>query len=126
MNLQKANESNTRFEAFAAELANVLGRKGRGEQFVDYSRGLIVASGRKSVEPLAAVTAPAKVAPKHQSLLHFVGQSEWSDTDVLNRVREKVQPLIEEHGPIEASIIDDTGFPKKGKHSVGVAHQYCG
>jgi hypothetical protein len=78
------------------------------------------------VEPLAAITAPARVEPKHQSLLHFVGQSEWSDADVLNKVREKVQPLIERHGPIEVSIIDDTGCPKKGKHSVGVAHQYCG
>jgi SRSO17 transposase len=126
MNLQKANESNARFDAFVADLVKVLGRKGREEQFVDYSRGLIVAPGRKSVEPLATVTAPAEVAAKHQSLLHFVGQSEWSDADMLNKVREKVQPLIERFGPIEASIIDDTGFPKKGKHSVGVAHQYCG
>ena len=126
MNLRSANESNKRFEAFAADLANVLGRKGRGEQFVDYSRGLIVAPGRKSVEPIATATAPAKVAAKHQSLLHFVGQSEWSDSNVLNKVREKVQPLIERHGSIEASIIDDTAHPKKGKHSVGVAHQYCG
>jgi SRSO17 transposase len=59
-------------------------------------------------------------------LLHFVGQGDWSDQQVLAKVREMVLPDIERHGPIEAWIIDDTGFPKKGRHSVGVARQYCG
>jgi len=81
---------------------------------------------RKSVEPLAAVTAPARVSAKHQSLLHFVGQAPWSDEVLLARVRDLVLPQIERHGPIAAWIIDDTGFPKKGRHSVGVARQYCG
>jgi SRSO17 transposase len=81
---------------------------------------------RKSVEPLAAVTAPARVAAQHQSLLHFVGEGHWSDEVVLGKVCEMVLPQIERHGPIEAWIIDDTGFPKKGRHSVGVTRQYCG
>jgi len=81
---------------------------------------------RKSVEPIAAVTAPARVAAQHQSLLHFVGEGRWSDERVLAKVREMVLPEIERHGPIEAWIIDDTGLPKKGRHSVGVARQYCG
>jgi SRSO17 transposase len=81
---------------------------------------------RKSVEPMAAVTAPDRTAAQHQSLLHFVGQAAWSDEKVLAKVRETVLPAIERHGPIEAWIIDDTGFPKKGEHSVGVARQYCG
>jgi hypothetical protein len=59
-------------------------------------------------------------------LLHFVGQGDWSDQQVLAKIREMVLPEIERHGPIEAWIIDDTGFPKKGRHSVGVAGQYCG
>jgi SRSO17 transposase len=59
-------------------------------------------------------------------LLHFVGQGDWSDQQVLAKVRELVLPSIERHGEIEAWIIDDTGFPKKGRHSVGVARQYCG
>jgi DDE superfamily endonuclease len=59
-------------------------------------------------------------------LLHFVGQSAWSDAEVLAKVGEMVLPKIEHHGAIEAWIIDDTGFPKKGEHSVGVARQYCG
>jgi SRSO17 transposase len=81
---------------------------------------------RKSVEPMAAKTAPARMAAQHQSLLHFVGEAPWSDQKVLAKVREMVLPAIERHGPIEAWIIDDTAFPKQGKHSVGVHHQYCG
>jgi SRSO17 transposase len=72
------------------------------------------------------VTAPSRVAAQHQSLLHFVGQSEWSDEKVLSKVRELVLPAMERDGPIEVWIIDDTGFPKQGKQSVGVASQYCG
>jgi SRSO17 transposase len=72
------------------------------------------------------VTAPARVAAQHQSLLHFVGNAPWSDEAVLAKVREQVVPAIERSGPIEAWIIDDTGFPKKGRHSVGVTRQYCG
>src|SRR4029078_4236247 len=77
-------------------------------------------------EPMAAITAPGRTAAQHQSLLHFVGNAAWSDTKILAKVREMVLPAIERHGPIEAWIIDDTGFPKKGQHSVGVARQYCG
>ena len=92
----------------------------------DYCTGLLMPAARKSVEPMAAMTAPARVAAQHQSLLHFVGQAPWSDTAVLTKVRDLVLPAIERAGPIEAWIIDDTGFPKKGRHSVGVARQYCG
>src|SRR5260370_9356334 len=85
-----------------------------------------MAGERKSVEPMAAVTAAGRVAAQHQSLLHFVGQSEWSDEKVLSKVRELVLPEMERHGPIEVWSIDDSGLPKQGKHSVGVARQYCG
>jgi SRSO17 transposase len=77
-------------------------------------------------KPIAAITAPARVSAKHQSLLHFVANAPWSNERVLGRVQELTLPLIEESGAIEAWIIDDTGFPKKGRHSVGVARQYCG
>ena len=60
------------------------------------------------------------------SLLHFIGKGGWLDEPVLAKVRELVLPNILRHGPIQAWIIDDTGFPKQGKHSVGVARQYCG
>src|SRR5258708_15460830 len=80
----------------------------------------------KSVEPVAAVTATAQGAAKHQSLLHFVGNAPWSDAAMLAKVGDLVLPAVEGSGPVEAWIIDDTGFPKKGRHSVGVARQYCG
>jgi SRSO17 transposase len=114
------------FEAYVEQLIDVIGHADRAEPLKDYCLGLMLPVERKSVEPLAAVTAPARVSAKHQSLLHFVGQAAWSDAALLGRVREHVQPLIERHGAIEAWIIDDTGFPKKGRHSVGVQRQYCG
>ena len=88
--------------------------------------GLMMPCERKSVEPMAAITAPERTAAQHQSLLHFIGEGKWRDERVLAKVRELVLPGMERHGPIEAWIIDDTGFPKKGQHSVGVARQYCG
>jgi SRSO17 transposase len=126
MDLQSLSDSEARFAAFVGGVASVIGHADRRGPLRDYCVGLIGPSERKSVEPMAAVTAPARVAAQHQSLLHFVGQSEWSDEKVLAKVRELVLPAIERHGPIEVWIIDDTSFPKKGKHSVGVATQYCG
>ncbi len=88
--------------------------------------GLLSPCERKSVEPMAALTAPRDTSAQHQRMLHFVGQSTWSDAAVMERIRAHTLPKITAHGAISAWIIDDTGFPKKGKHSVGVARQYCG
>jgi SRSO17 transposase len=121
-----SSENETDFAVYVQSLVDVIGHADRAEPLKDYCLGLMLPVERKSVEPLAAVTAPARVAAKHQSLLHFVGQAPWSDEALLAQVGNLVLPLIERHGPIEAWIIDDTGFPKKGKHSVGVARQYCG
>src|SRR5580765_8119181 len=118
--------SKARFAAYVEKLTEVIGHADRAGPLRDYCTGLLMPAERKSVEPMAAVTAPSRVAAQHQSLLHFVGNAPWSDERVLARVRELVLPTIERQGPIEAWIIDDTGFPKKGEHSVGVARQYCG
>ena len=104
----------------------MIGHADRAGPLRDYCTGLLLPGERKSVEPMAAKTAPARLAAQHQSLLHFVGEAPWSDEKVLAKVREMVLPVIERRGPIEAWIIDDTAFPKQGKHSVGVHHQYCG
>ncbi|MGY3639500.1 IS701 family transposase, partial [Bradyrhizobium sp. Lot33] len=115
-----------RFAAYVDGLVSVIGHADRAKPLRDYCVGLMLPGERKSVEPMAAITSPERTAAQHQSLLHFVGTGGWSDEKVLAKVREMVQPKIERHGPIEAWIIDDTGFPKKGRHSVGVARQYCG
>ena len=57
---------------------------------------------------------------------HFVARADWSDEAMLAAVRATVLPAIMRHGGLRAWIIDDTGLPKKGVHSVGVARQYCG
>jgi len=126
MALRGAKGIQGRFARYIEGLVGVIGHADRAGPLRDYCTGLIVSEARKSVEPMAAITAPGRTAAQHQSLLHFVGQGPWSDEAVLAKVREMVLPQIERHGPITAWIIDDTGIPKKGRHSVGVAHQYCG
>jgi SRSO17 transposase len=116
----------SRFSMYVEGLTSVIGHADRAKPLRDYCVGLMMPCARKSVEPIAAITAPERTAAQHQSLLHFVGEGNWSDEKVLAKVREMVLPAIERHGPIDAWIIDDTGFPKKGRHSVGVARQYCG
>jgi SRSO17 transposase len=126
MDLQDQDASAARLARYVGAITSVLGHADRVGPCCDYCSGLMLPGERKSVEPMAAKTAPARMKAQHQSLLHFVGESTWSDEKVLGKVCEQVLPAIERHGPIEAWIIDDTGIPKKGKHSVGVGRQYCG
>lgn len=114
------------FETYIAELATALGHVDREVPFRGYTTGLLLPLERKSVEPMAARIEPARVGAAHQSLHHFVAKAAWSDAALLAAVRGSVLPAIVGHGPIEAWIVDDTGMPKKGRHSVGVARQYCG
>ena len=126
MGLATMADGADRFLAYVEELTSVIGHADRALPLRDYCAGLLTAEGRKSVEPMAAVTAPAQVSVQHQKLLHFVGEGNWSDERLLAKVRELVIPAIERHEPIKAWIIDDTSYPKQGTHSVGVHHQYCG
>src|ERR1700751_6381819 len=126
MGLHRARGIELRFRRYVEGLVGVIGHADRVGPLRDYCTGLVMPVERKSVEPMAGITAPGRTAAQHQSLLHFIGQGGWSDAAVLTKVREVVVPQIERHGPIEAWIIDDTSFPKQGKHSVGVEHQYCG
>jgi SRSO17 transposase len=118
--------SDARFAAYVEALTSVIGHADRAAPLRAYCTGLLMPAERKSVEPIAAVTAPARVAAQHQSLLHFVANAPWSDAALLRRVREIVLPDITRHEPVAAWIVDGTSFPKKGRHSVGVARQYCG
>jgi SRSO17 transposase len=126
MNLEGTEDSAFRFAAYVGELTSVIGHADRARPLNDYCAGLLVSERRRSVEPMAAVTAPAETSVQHQKLLHFVANAPWADKPVLAKVRELVVPAIERREPIKAWIIDDTSFPKYGSHSVGVHHQYCG
>jgi SRSO17 transposase len=126
MDFAAINDGIESFASYVDELASVIGHVGRVAPLHDYCAGLLASEGRRSVEPMAALTAPSEVAAQHQRLLHFVGEGDWSDARVLAKVREMVAPVIEHHGPITAWIVDDSSYPKQGSHSVGVHHQYCG
>jgi SRSO17 transposase len=108
-----------------AHLAEGLGHVDRHTGLNDYCTGLMLPLSRKSVEPMAARVDPLHASARHQALHHFVAKAQWSDSQMLRRVSQWVVPKMD----LSAQafwIIDDTGFPKKGKHSVGVARQYCG
>src|ERR1700686_3755726 len=107
-------------------LANAAGHEDRHAPLKNYCKGLLLPGERKSIEPMAARLDPDNVQPMRQSLHHLVAKAPWSDDVLLAQVRNRVLPAMEKHGPVVAWIVDDTGFPKKGKHSVGVARQYCG
>src|SRR3954464_9612398 len=93
-----------RFAAYVDALVEVIGHADRAEPLRDYCLGLLLPGGRQSGEPLAAITAPARVSAKHQSLLHFVANAPWSDERVLSRIQELTVPIIERSGAIEAWI----------------------
>jgi SRSO17 transposase len=115
-----------RFAAYIEGLAKAAGHADRRTPLKNYCTGLLLPGERKSVEPMAARLAPDDVRRMHQSLHHLVADAPWEDQEVLERVGQQVIPAMQKHGPVVAWIIDDTGFPKQGKHSVGVGRQYCG
>jgi SRSO17 transposase len=118
--------SESRFNAYVERLSRTLGHADRAAPFRSYCAGLLLPGPRKSVEPMAARVEPGRVQATHQSMHHLVAKADWSDEAMLTAVRQQVMPAIQRHGAVRAWIIDDTGFPKKGTHSVGVARQYCG
>jgi SRSO17 transposase len=118
--------SEARFNTYLDALSAELGHADRAVPFQSYCTGLLLPGDRKSVEPMAARLEPERVQATHQSLHHLVAKADWSDEAMLTAVRSQVLPVIEQHGAINAWIVDDTGFPKKGTQSIGVARQYCG
>src|SRR3954467_11818999 len=113
--------SEVRFQAYINALSEEIGHADRIDPLRSYCTGLLLPGERKSIEPPASIRSIT-----HQSLHHFVAKAPWDDAAVLTAVREQVLPALTRHGPITAWILDDTGFPKKGTHSVGVVRQYCG
>lgn len=115
-----------RFHAYVERLTTALGHRDRHGPLRAYVTGLCLPGDRKSIEPMAARVDPRHVRARHQSMHHFVANAAWDDAAVLRVARETVLAALERHGPVAAWVVDDTGIPKKGRHSVGVARQYCG
>lgn len=115
-----------RFGEYLDRLHQAVGHADRRQPLELYLTGLMLPGKRKSVEPMAARVEPERVSARHQSLHHFVAKAPWEAEDLLRAASDYALAALERHGPIEAWIVDDTGMPKKGRHSVGVARQYCG
>ena len=116
-----------RFDTYLSRLCEVLGHADRDAPLREYCTGLMLPLKRKSVEPIAAHVGPHAVSAKHQSLLHFVGNSTWPDEALLRSVHDYVIERVPKEGRKGwVLVVDDTGHPKQGRDSVGVARQYCG
>jgi SRSO17 transposase len=123
---RKAVGTEARFQEFIGRLFEAVGHADRREPLQAYVAGLLLPGERKSIEPMAARIDPGHVESRHQSMHHFVADAPWDERAVIRVAREWALEQFERHGPVEAWVVDDTGIPKKGKHSVGVARQYCG
>jgi len=114
----------TRFQAYLSDLHAALGDRRRRDHFDTYCSGLMMNLERKSVEPMAATLGSDNVSASHQALLHFVAEAPWSDAALLERIETRVDAAMGDDP--RYWLVDDTGMPKKGRHSVGVKRQYCG
>jgi SRSO17 transposase len=127
-----AHGSNTgaerRLEQYLELLGERLGDGRHRASFATYAMGLLSESERKSMEPLAARAAgtPEHAGAAHQRLHHFIANTSWSDHEVRLAAARYAIAAMEERDPVVAWVIDDTGFLKQGKHSVGVQRQYTG
>ena len=108
-----------RLERFLRDLLEPVGRSERRHWGAVYVRGLLLDGERKSIEPLAARLPDGNA----QALQQFIGQSPWGWNPVWERLGKRMSAELE---PDSAWVVDDTGFPKQGNHSVGVARQYSG
>jgi SRSO17 transposase len=110
---------------FIDSMVDGMGRPERRQAMASYITGLLLDGERKSVQPMAArlVDDPGEIEAMRQRLQQAVCFSPWSDAEIFSRLSTKID---RELPGIEALVVDDTGFAKKGKFSVGVARQYSG
>jgi SRSO17 transposase len=128
MHFDLSADGQNRLQAYVDEIGCTLRHAKRRSSFAIYAMGLLGEGARKSMEPIAARACPDpdRVDAMHQRLHHFITDSNWSDRDVRGVARDYVLQVMTEHDTIEGWILDDTGFLKQGKHSVGVQRQYTG
>ncbi len=126
MIMRKRAEAAEQLEKYFEKLDEMTRHADRREPLRAYVKGLLLPGERKSVEPMAAKIDPRRVRARHQSMHHFVANAAWDEREVLRVARDHALAPLERHAPVGAWVIDDTGIPKKGRQSVGVARQYCG
>jgi SRSO17 transposase len=119
MKAREIERFRSKLEAFLADVVLYMGRKERRQHAEEYVRGLLMDGERKSIEPMADRLPDGDV----QALQQFVNQSPWPAKEVQASLARKVE---REFVPEAYWLIDEVSFPKQGKHSVGVARQYCG
>lgn len=128
MGQELAKATETRLEAYFALIGETLSDKRQRASFAAYAIGILGDCERKSCEPIAARNAGEPVGAKrsHERLLHFLARSRWDDEAVRLVAARHAIAAMETREPVTTWVIDDTGFPKQGKHSVGVQRQYSG
>jgi SRSO17 transposase len=124
--MPRKSSAENRFREYLEALGVALSHRDRFEPLRAYLTGLLLPGERKSIEPMAAKVDPLRLGSRHQSMHHFVAAAPWDERAVLRVARDWALGQMERHGPAAAWVVDDTGIPKKGTHSVGVARQYCG
>lgn len=105
-------------QKFIEPLVAEMGRSERRESAALYVQGLLMPGHRKSIEPMAE-----RLRVDSQKLQQFISDSPWEDRHVWQAIRREVIPVVE---PLQAWVVDETGWLKQGSDSVGVSHQYCG
>ena len=119
MTASEIEKCRARLEQFLGDLLEPLGRSERRQGSAVYVRGLLLDGERKSIEPMAARLPEGNV----QALQQLIGQSPWPWAPVWERLARR---MTAELAPDPVWVLDDTGFPKQGRHSVGVERQYSG
>jgi SRSO17 transposase len=109
-----------RLVAFVGEVVSGLPHVRQRENAQLYVRGLIEQGGRKSLQP--TLFRLEESSARYESVQQFLADSPWEAALLVRACAERVCPLI----AVEAWVLDDTGFPKQGKHSPGVKRQYSG
>src|SRR5215204_3970469 len=127
---QKSSEIATaaRLEEFFGQIDKHLKDSRKRESFALYAYGILGDGERKSAEPIAsrACADPDEVNNVHSKLLYFLGRSGWDDRAVRLEAAQYAIKAVQKREPVTTWIIDDTGFLKQGKDSVGVQRQYTG
>lgn len=128
MDYEMDGEGVERLEDYFSKIGEVLRNKKRKESFAAYALGLLSEGSRKSMEPIAARvwSDPRHAGCGHQKLQYFLSEADWDDREVRLTAARYALEALSQVAPVRTWIIDDTGFLKKGKHSVGVQRQYTG